>query len=946
MGEDCCSFHLISGDGVLNMEGLENFSRTTNLSQRGVSYAVVAIMGPQSGGKSTLLNKLFRTDFRMMDAEDGRTQTTQGIWMAKAIGIEPFIVAIDVEGSDSRERGQDGATFEKQSALFALAIADIVMINMWCHDIGREHAANRPLLKVVFEIWAEIPKPDAYKGTPLGDFFKVDRLRQRFFHSISPGGLAGDRKDVQPASGFSLRAEQIWKTIKENKDLDLPAMEVMVATFRCDRIAKETLNRLNSDEVMVATVRCDQIAKETLSRLELDETWLAMGEALKSGPVSEFGEKLSSILENYLCQYDKEAINHEESIRNENRRKLEAKALKVVRPAYAAMLQHLRSIALKSLQTRLETTVKEASGDGFEAAVDSCCQSIMRKFERGCEDATIRQVNDWVCLEENVRESLRRDMETLKSEKKAEYELISGDGVFNMEGLENFSRTTNLSQCGVTYAVVAIMGPQSGGKSTLLNKLFQTDFRMMDAGDGRNQTTQGIWTAKGIGIEPFTIAIDVEGSDSRERGQDGATFEKQSALFALAIADILMINMWCNDIGREHAANRPLLKAVFEAMIRLFRARKTTLLFVEITALPNYEYEKDEFKAKVDRLRQRFFHSISPGGLAGDRKDVQPASGFSLRAEQIWKTIKENKDLDLPAMEVMVATFRCDRIATETLSRLNSDEAWLALRKDVEARPAPNFRKNIRSILENTLSQYDKEAIHFKESIRDDKRKELETDALKVLYPAYAAMLRHLRSRALKFFETRMIKMVKRATSDGLDASIDSIVYNTMTAKAVRGLAKGIGGMTAAGVAAATFMGDGDAVASKKAGEAASTHVRRIIKRRMLNLDSFNHSTITVTPPMTLKVTPPMTVPMTLKEGMQLIDENGKFNVDGLQDFVTATEFAQSGLSYAIVAIIGSQSSGKSTLMNQTFHTKFKEMDAYNGSWQFAYNTVLAALYT
>ncbi|KAJ6375211.1 hypothetical protein OIU77_000228 [Salix suchowensis] len=71
-----------------------------------------------------------------------------------------------------------------------------------------------------------------------------------------------------------------------------------------------------------------------------------------------------------------------------------------------------------------------------------------------------------------------------------------------------------------------------------------------------------------------------------------------------------------------------------------------------------------------------------------------------------------------------------------------------------------------------------------------------------------------------------------------------------------------------------------------------------------------------------------------MEEGMQLIDENGKFNVDGLQDFVTATEFAQSGLSYAIVAIIGSQSSGKSTLLNQTFHTKFKEMDAYNGRSQ------------
>ncbi|KAI9384825.1 hypothetical protein POPTR_012G117001v4 [Populus trichocarpa] len=163
------------------------------------------------------------------------------------------------------------------------------------------------------------------------------------------------------------------------------------------------------------------------------------------------------------------------------------------------------------------------------------------------------------------------------------FQLITGDGVLDMQGLENFTRTTNLSQRGVSYAVVAIMGPQSGGKSTLLNKLFQTNFRMMDAEEGRSQTTQGIWIGKGIGIEPFTIAMDVEGSDSRERGQDGATFEKQSALFALAIADIVMINMWCHDIGREHAANRPLLKTVFEAMTRLFRARKTTRSLSSVT---------------------------------------------------------------------------------------------------------------------------------------------------------------------------------------------------------------------------------------------------------------------------------------------------------------------------------------------------------------------------
>ena len=50
MAEDCCGFQLISGDGVLNVKGLENFTRTTNLAQRRPSYAVVAVIGPQSSG--------------------------------------------------------------------------------------------------------------------------------------------------------------------------------------------------------------------------------------------------------------------------------------------------------------------------------------------------------------------------------------------------------------------------------------------------------------------------------------------------------------------------------------------------------------------------------------------------------------------------------------------------------------------------------------------------------------------------------------------------------------------------------------------------------------------------------------------------------------------------------------------------------------------------------
>ena len=45
-------------------------------------------------------------------------------------------------------------------------------------------------------------------------------LRKKFSKSIEAGGLAADRRGVVPASGFSLSVQEIWKVIKENKDLN------------------------------------------------------------------------------------------------------------------------------------------------------------------------------------------------------------------------------------------------------------------------------------------------------------------------------------------------------------------------------------------------------------------------------------------------------------------------------------------------------------------------------------------------------------------------------------------------------------------------------------------------------------------------------------------------------------------------------------------------------
>lgn len=48
-------------------------------------------------------------------------------------------------------------------------------------------------------------------------------------------------------------------------------------------------------------------------------------------------------------------------------------------------------------------------------------------------------------------------------------QLIDKDGEFNAAGLEDFVRKINLAECGLSYAVVAIMGPQSSGMFTCWN---------------------------------------------------------------------------------------------------------------------------------------------------------------------------------------------------------------------------------------------------------------------------------------------------------------------------------------------------------------------------------------------------------------------------------------------------------------------------------------------
>ena len=274
-------------------------------------------------------------------AEDDRRQTTKGIWMSKnkkshtvknSEKMADNILVMDVEGTDGRERGED-QDFERKSALFALATSEVLIVNIWEHQVGLYQGANMGLLKVVFEvnlelflkdnkyvhqalgcrktankarsnprsllffvirdhlgatplanlrntliqdlsrIWSGLNKPPGLEKSKIEDYFdfafaalphkilqpdrfvsEVEKLGTRFREGFRDSRRDAFKSDQDsdgiflpeyhrriPADGFSIYAQQVWDQIVNNKDLDLPTQQELMAQFRCDEISREVL---------------------------------------------------------------------------------------------------------------------------------------------------------------------------------------------------------------------------------------------------------------------------------------------------------------------------------------------------------------------------------------------------------------------------------------------------------------------------------------------------------------------------------------------------------------------------------------------------------------------------------------------------------------------------------------------------------------------------------
>ncbi|KAF9186847.1 Dynamin-like GTPase that mediates homotypic ER fusion [Haplosporangium sp. Z 767] len=418
----------------------EDFSTYINdkwaLKDAGFNYNLAAVFGSQSTGKSTLLNRLFGTNFDVM-SETARMQTTKGIWISRGKGMKVLIM--DVEGTDGRERGED-QDFERKSALFSVATTEVLIVNLWEHQVGLYNGANMGLLKTVFEvnlqlfggnrgkektlllfvirdhvgatplanlsntlradlerIWHGLSKPEGLEDCQITDYFDfmfttlahkllqpekfdadVDKLRLRFTDPSDPNFVFQPQYSKRvPADGLHIYAGGIWDKIMTNKDLDLPTQQELLAQYRCDEIANSAF----------------AVFQESIKEFR---------QPIESGNiVDDLGPKMNDIRGVAMKSFDKDASRYHAEVYKRKRSDMLTKANSMLEAYFLGQLKNLHKKAVTLFSTNLQQALRQ-EGAEFSAVATGAKKEALDYFLRGAQAIKLEET-EWSYDEEQYQ---------------------------------------------------------------------------------------------------------------------------------------------------------------------------------------------------------------------------------------------------------------------------------------------------------------------------------------------------------------------------------------------------------------------------------------------------------------------------------------------------------------------------------------------------------------
>ena len=402
-----------------------------------------------------------------------------------------------------------------------------------------------------------------------------------------------------------------------------------------------------------------------------------------------------------------------------------------------------------------------------------------------------------------------------------QFQLIDNDGGLVPDQEKCFEQF-KMDTVAKDYFTLGIIGAQSSGKSTLLNAMFGTGFSVMDSSNARKQTTKGIWCSHQS--DSNILIMDIEGADSAERWDGKSVFERSTALFGLVISNVLVINLWCNEIGRFSASNYEIIKVIFELNIKLFRtdipkvllfcirdfnkesenfenitntlSRDVKKLWDEINKpaeflnssptdyfhigyypLSHYKFQREKFNEDVKELSSRFMNKDNEKYYWNhiDNSKNIPFDGLYKYIEQVWESIRENKELNLPNQKIMVSNYRCQEEKATVMGQ-NTDD-FNAMRKSVMTGITSKLAEEMSIMMNKSVRVYQHEVIGYDADVAKEKQEELERELKEQFTVISKIQIEKIITKCIKDFK-QQLKMDIRNTH-----SLAEIIEGTKNVK-------------------------------------------------------------------------------------------------------------------------------------------------------------------
>lgn len=156
----------------------------------------------------------------------------------------------------------------------------------------------------------------------------------------------------------------------------------------------------------------------------------------------------------------------------------------------------------------------------------------------------------------------------------------------------------------------------------------------------------------------------------------------------------------------------------------------------QFVGLPHKNFQPEQFRDEVKKLGTRFcagekIHGPQQGIFLPEYHRRIPADGFPVYAQSIWDQIVNNKDLDLPTQQELLAQFRCDEISREVLVEFDGKIAPVE-KKQAEGVQAgspvvvDSLGGVMRSARTTATKDFDIKASRYHKRVYQTKRAELE----------------------------------------------------------------------------------------------------------------------------------------------------------------------------------------------------------------------------